>query len=136
MTLRILIIGPEEKARAKEMVAFSSQPENIYHPGPGAKIPGDRPEHVAHFNDFRCVFSWTAVKSGVYRHLSVSVGDPTRLPNPVMVEEVSRLFGFTKSYADWQVEIDHSHGAVIIAQRVDDVSPGVSVGYGSPEERA
>jgi hypothetical protein len=123
MTLRILIIGDEQRVRAKEIAVFSSQPENYYVPGPKAKkVPGDCPEHVAQFNDFRTVFSWTKVKSGVYRHLSVSVGDPTRLPNPVMVEEISRLFGFSKGYQDWQVDIDPAHGVVIIAQKVDDVA--------------
>jgi hypothetical protein len=122
MTLRVLIIGDEQRERAKEIATFASQPENIYHPGPKAKVPGDCPEYVAQFNDFRAVFSWTKVKSGVYRHLSVSVGDPTRLPNPVMVEEISRLFGFSKGYQDWDVDVDAAHGVVIVAQRVDDVA--------------
>jgi len=135
MTLRVLVIGPEEKQRAKEIVAYASQPENIYHPDPKAKVPGDCPEHVAQFGSFRIVFSWTKVRLGVYRHLSVSVGDPTRLPNPVMVEEVSRLFGFTGSFKDWEIEIDREHGVAIVAQRVDDVASGVSEGHGSPEER-
>ena len=122
MTLRVLIIGPEEKARAKEIATFSAQPENIYQPGPGSAPPGDRREHVAQFWDFRCVFSWTRVQSGTYRHLSVSVGDPTRLPNPVMVDEISRLFGFTGTYSNWNVEIDRQMGVAIITQRVDDVA--------------
>jgi len=130
MTLRILTIGPEEKQRAKEMVVYASQPGNYYHPGPKAKVPGDCPEHVAQFGSFRIVFSWTKVKPGVFRHLSVSVGDPKRLPNPVMVEEVSRLFGFTGTFKDWDVEVDRNHGVAIIAQRVDDVSPGVSRVHG------
>jgi hypothetical protein len=129
MTLRILCIGPEEKARAKEIASYSSQPENIYHPGDKAKVPGDHPEHVAQFGDFRCVFSWTRVKSGVYRHLSVSVGDPSRLPNPVIVEEIARLFGFAGSFGNWQMDIDAPHGVVIVAERVDDVA-GVSQGHG------
>jgi hypothetical protein len=121
MNLRLLVIGEEERKRAAEIVAYASRPHNLYHPGARAKVPGDQPEHVAHFGDFRAVFSWTKVKTGVFRHLSVSVGEHTNFPNPVMVEELARLFGFTGGYGQWQVEADIKSVVVIVTQRVHDV---------------
>jgi len=126
MNLRLLIIGEAERKRVAEVAAFSSRPANIYHPGPKAKVPGDQPEHVVQFGEFRTVFSWTKVKTGLFRHLSISVGDRTSLPNPVMVAEIAQLFGFTGGYVTggydkWQVEVDPKLAVVIIAQRISDV---------------
>lgn len=124
MTLRILTIGEDERKRADEIVRFASRPENYYVPGtPKAKVPGDMPEHVALFNDFRCVFSWTKMPEGVFRHFSISIptSNGTAFPNPVMVQEVAHLFGFKGALDTWHVNADPKQGVIILAQKVDDV---------------
>lgn len=132
MNLRLLIIGEDEKKRASEVVAYASRASNIYHPGPKAKVPGDLSEHVSQFGEFRTVFSWTKVKNGLFRHLSVSVGNRTTLPNPVMVAELAHLFGFTGSYEQWQIEVDPKAAVVVVAQRISDVAVSMNSSWPPP----
>jgi len=67
---------------------------NIYRPGSG-KVPGDDPNFVMHIeHGFRCVFTYTAVPGGLYRHLSVSVTGP-KYPSPAAIAAIAELFEFT-----------------------------------------
>lgn len=122
--MRILTIGDEERKRAAEIATFASQPENYYIPGPKAKPPGDNPAYVAQFNDFRCVFSWTKMPDGIFRHFSISIPSThgASFPNPVIVQEIAHLFGFKGALDTWLVSADAKNGVIILAQKVDDVA--------------
>lgn len=119
MTKRVLLLGPEQREAASRLAAFALT--NVYVPGPGTTPPGDDPRHVLQLNDFRCVFSFTCVKDKFYRHLSVSVGDGSTLPNPHAFQEIARLLGFEGSIPDWQVGIMKTY--VVVAQPMDHVPP-------------
>jgi hypothetical protein len=117
MTLRALIIDSKAKAAAAQVVEYSARPENLYVPGPKAKIPGDDPGHTIHLGDYRVVFSLTKdPQLGVCRHLSISVPDPNRFPNPLVVEEVIELFGFIGGLQNSMLNVNKKEGCVIVAQ--------------------
>ncbi len=99
--LRALVIGNAEREAAKALVEFTTQPENHYKPGPGAKVPGDDPRYVAHFGTYRCVFTITEMPDGLWRHLSVSVPAKDKLPHPAAIEEIAHLFGIAGTVEEW-----------------------------------
>jgi hypothetical protein len=95
MNIRPCVIGPQERARAQEIIAFSR--EHIFRPAPGVPRPGDDPRHVLRIEiGFVCVFTFTEAQDHtLWRHLSISVSG-RGLPNPVAVEMIARdLFAFT-----------------------------------------
>jgi hypothetical protein len=51
--------------------------------------------------DFRCVFTITADGPRLWKHLSVSVPAPNKLPNFAAVEEIAHLFGIEGSASSW-----------------------------------
>jgi len=118
MSLRVLIIDNEAKSRATEVLDFASKPENIYRPGPKVKAPGDNPNYVMNIGDFRVVFSLTEsqIDQMIYRHLSISVPDRNRFPNPVVVNEVIQLFGFTGGLDACMVDANQREGCIVVAQ--------------------
>ncbi|HEY4355927.1 MAG TPA: hypothetical protein VGN16_09285 [Acidobacteriaceae bacterium] len=127
MTLRPLILGPTEEARAAEIIAHADQ--HHYIPGAGAPPPGDDPAFVIELmGGYKAVFSFTEADNGLYRHLSVSVPG-TSLPNPIAVYAIAEMFGFTgwdgKSQdipKNWAVGMEeHGVRAIIVAQRVERV---------------
>jgi len=86
----------------------------VYRPGPGATIPGDDSRHVAVFDGIRVVFSFTQTKAARYRHLSASLTDRRdALPNPVVVQEIAKEYGFTGTLLDWQADIRSTHVALL-----------------------
>jgi hypothetical protein len=99
--MRALIIGPDEKQAIARVVAYATDREHWYCFAPGAAVPGDSPEYVAHVPDgFRCVFTLTLTQGKVYRHLSVSVNGVDRLPSPEACVALAIEFGFTASNQD------------------------------------
>jgi hypothetical protein len=100
--MRALIIGPDEQAAIAKVVAFATEPQHWYAPGPTAPIPGENPEYVAHAPDgFRCVFTFTKHESGLFRHLTVSVqAQKGTLPSPEACVALAKEFGFTASTDD------------------------------------
>jgi len=120
---RVLSIGEAERKCASEIVAFASQPKNYYVPGPQVQPPGDNPGYVAHFGDFRCVFSWTKLEGKVFRHLSISIpsANGTSFPNPALAYELALLFGFVGLFNDWFRHADPKTGGCDSCSR--------SVGY-------
>jgi hypothetical protein len=100
MVNRILVINDEVREAARQLVEFASKPENVYHPGPGATVPGDNPNFVLQLGDYRCVFTITDNKR-LWKHLSVSVPAKDYLPNPAAFEEIAHLFGITGSLDEW-----------------------------------
>ena len=111
VTMRVLIIGEQEKKRTAQLVEYAAKPEHrLTVPMIQEMIARSRPPigddgfHVLRLErGFRCVFSIDQGKDGTrwYRHLSVSLrdenrrdGEGDRLPHPVAVEEIMRLFGY------------------------------------------
>src|SRR5579864_2339541 len=94
MNMRPLIVDNRSRAAVAAVLAFASRPENHYVPGRSETAPGDIPQHCAQIAvGFRCVFSMTAYRGKLFRHLSVSVtGD--KLPSSEAVAEIAHLFGF------------------------------------------
>lgn len=99
--MRVLVIGEAEKEAAKRLVEYAEKPENHYKPGPDAKVPGDDPSYVLQLYDFRCVFTITESKDGVWRHLTISVPAKDKLPHPAAVEEIAHLFGIEGTVEEW-----------------------------------
>lgn len=116
--MQIIALTQSVLDRVKEVVEYASRPENVYRPGPGARIPGDVPEHVAILGDFRCVFSFTDVRDELYRHLSISIKTGT-MPNPVLVQEIARLYGFTGTFEDWGLALDAANRLVTLGQKIE-----------------
>jgi hypothetical protein len=101
--MRAMVIGPEDKARAKELLAFAAKPENWYRP-PFTKrtAPGIDERYVMLIEDgYRVVFSYTCPEGQkVYKHLSISIDSSTLYPHPIAVEMIAALFEFTGASVD------------------------------------
>lgn len=119
---RALLIGPEQEALAAGIVKYAEA--HPYVMGGVPFVPGNHPEYVGHFNDYRTVFSYTHANGQVFRHLSVSV--PGRhYPNPIAVWMLAGLFGFTgwdgKSDLppkDWAAGPHPDERCVVVVQKV------------------
>jgi len=102
---RILAIGAAEKARAKEIIAYSEA-----HPkGPDAvPMPGDMPEHVMLVPmGIRCVYSHLILDCQTYRYLSISLLDaPDRTVAPeITIMICKELFLFDGLLPEWSVDL-------------------------------
>jgi hypothetical protein len=123
MPLRLLLIGPPELDAIARVVAYANDPENRYRPRePAAQTPGDNPSHVLHLGDFRIVYSLTEVKREVFRHLSVSVPNPEKLPAPAAVEVIMQHFGFVGGLANADVLAHPIEHCIIVAQPIEQPS--------------
>jgi len=118
--LRVLVIGDAEREAVNRLVAWAMEPANYYRIGPDAKIPGTNPKYVIRLNDFRCVFTITDNGEMLWRHLSVSVPAPNKIPNPIMFEEIAKLFGFKGDVEDWaregHVDVNRRDNCVVLVQ--------------------
>ena len=116
--MRVLVIDAQAKAGAAKVVEYSSLPENLYVPGPAAKIPGDMKEHTLRLGDYKIVFSLTKDPStgDVYRHLSISVPTKGAFPHPAVVNEVLGLFGFKGGLSNCQADVNQVEGCIVVAQ--------------------
>jgi hypothetical protein len=93
--MRALIIGPDEKAAIRKVVAYAMEPDHFFRDG--GSPPGSDPNFVAHIPDgFRCVFTFTRHQGKLFRHLTVSVNGPL-LPSPEAGVMLAKEFGFTAS---------------------------------------
>jgi len=126
----IFPITPEIEEAAESIAQFAACEDNWYVPCAEAKPPGDNPKHVLHAGNVRAVFSWTKDPDSddVVRHLSVSV-DGDRLPQPVVVWTLGRMFGFTGAEADehgvvadkadtWRVAVNDEENCIVMIEGV------------------
>jgi hypothetical protein len=88
---RVLVIDDIARAQAARVLAHAEA--NPYRPGD--PVPGNQPGFVAHFGDYRSVFTYTHANRRIFRHLTVSVPTPGKYPSPIAVFEIANLFGFT-----------------------------------------
>lgn len=116
------LLTEAEKEAIVAVVEFASLPENVYIPGPQAKIPGRDPRHVFHVGGTRCVFSISRLASGLYRHLTLSKTDRTTYPNIEDVEEIARYFGFVGRITDWSSTTNPQQGCMVVMQRMGDAA--------------
>ena len=119
--MRILIIDAHAKEEASKVVEFASRPENLYIPGPAAKIPGNVREHVLLLGDYKVVFSLTKdpCTGEVYRNFSMSVPTRGAFPHPVAVNEVLSLFGFVGGLSNCQVDANRVENCITVAQPLE-----------------
>jgi hypothetical protein len=107
-------LGAAERRAASVLRSFAEDSANVWQPG--QKAPGNDPRHVLRLGDMRCVFSVSKAGTRLYRHLTISVSNRTRLPNPSLVEEVGHLLGFDGSLTDWFVS--DGGGLIILIQEI------------------
>ena len=120
MSLRPLIIGPEERAAAVRIIAYAEK--HPYYVG-DAMVPGNIPQHVLIWTSgYRAVFSMTASGGVLWKHLSVSV--PELLPNPEAVKVIGVLFGFSSEPVgrsvfptSWGVELSKQERCVVVVEK-------------------
>ena len=87
-------------------------------------VVGNITDYVCKIPDAcRVVFSFEDQPTGWCRHLSVSIPDKTKLPNPPAVEMIIKEFGFTGTITDqtnvW-IETEVVPHAINVIQIVDD----------------
>jgi len=116
--MRLLLINDEVKTRVSEVVAFALERQNVYRPGPTSVIPGNDPRYIVTMGSYRVVFSLTEIphEGKLYKHLSISIPDKDRFPNPIMINEVIGLFGFEGGLFNCSVSINQQEGCVVVAQ--------------------
>jgi hypothetical protein len=115
------MIDDEAKAQVARVVAYAM--EHIYTPGKDP-VPGDNPNFVANLDTFTCVFTFTRIEGGIYRHLTISVPVAGKFPNPVAAFMIAEMFGFT-GYDEndpftpgdgWMCDTKKDENCVMIAQ--------------------
>ena len=133
MSLRPLVIGPDEKQRIAHLVDFASDRAHWYHIDKSGWTPGDMPEYVLDLWTYRCVFTWSVSPQGiVLRHLSVSVPAAGKFPRPFALFTIADLFGFTgwdglkeELPQGWMAHIDQDAPIpnAVLAQPMPEVTP-------------
>src|SRR5262245_237107 len=121
--MRALFIDDKAKSEVARVVAFAM--DHLYYPGKSS-VPGDDPRFVAMLNTYRCVFTFTHIPQGTFRHLTISIPRKNMYPNEIATFVIADLFGFTgydeinaphEPGADWMIGIENN--AVMIAQQTD-----------------
>jgi hypothetical protein len=118
--MRPLIIGEEERALVRWMVAYASEPDHWYRPG-RTQMPGGDPAHCQTIWSYRCVFSFSVLGGNLVRHLSISVPS-AGMPNPVAAFTLAELFGFTgwsggfDPPKDWQLYVNRDEHCIVLGQ--------------------
>jgi len=118
--MQIFPFGADIQARAKELSDFASRSENWYRWPEVDWIPGDRPEYIMMAGTLRVVFSWTATRDGVFRHMTIS--NITNYPQPFAVWTMAHMLGFTGATPNaeglveghpesWQISMNDTNGA-------------------------
>lgn len=124
--MRALVIDDTAKAKVAKVLTYAEEPRHHYFVGAGAKTwqipPGDNPQHVAHLDSFRCVFSITKADGETWRHLSISVPSE-KYPNPFAAYTIAEMFGFTgwdgKSIdfpAGWIGKVSEEEHCIVLGQ--------------------
>lgn len=114
----VLVINDDVRARAAAITKFAVRKENVYRPGPTAKIPGDNPQYVLATGSYRAVFSVTEhpQEKILYKHLSISVLGKGRLPSTEAVSDILPLFGFTGTLSDCMINFKPEENCVVVIQ--------------------
>jgi len=119
---RVLLIGEEQKRRAREIVDYAHA--HPYRVGETA-VPGTMREHCIEVPvGIRCVYSLTVMAGDPlsYKHLSISLADaPDRLVAPEVGFAIAiELFGFHGPPGSWHIGLPEPGarppGIVVIAQ--------------------
>lgn len=96
--MHAIVIGPEQRARIAEIIAYSDAHtfpyEELVEASKGRRFPaGDNPEHVMDLQvGYRVVFSYENQKQGRARHISVS--HESGLPSVIAFNLILSEFGF------------------------------------------
>jgi hypothetical protein len=119
--VRVLTINDGTRAEIARVLTHAHA--NHYHPGPGAKPPGDDERFVAKLDSYRAVFSLTHADGIVYRHLSISVPGKS-YPHPFAVFTIASLFCFTGRDErtvepppdGWLIDLNQRDHCIVLAQ--------------------
>lgn len=70
---------------------------------------------------FRCYFCFEQQPTGVYRHLSVSVDNPKKIPHPAAMDMIAKEFGLSgfppnETGKIWREEFEPGHYAVNVIE--------------------
>lgn len=108
---RILLMGPKEKEAIKTLVAYAEShridEDLLIKCLSGEWAAGDDPNYACYVEQgYRIVYSIEQQPSGWYRHLSVSVDDSEKYPNPVAVEMLMKEFGYKGGIKDCHVSVE------------------------------
>jgi len=93
-------------------------------------VPRPASEHLM-LGQFRCAFSFEHQPVGLIRHLSVSVRQPGRLPQPIAVKMIMEEFGFQTPLERcqfWREEIDPGHEAINVIELVKETCDAKDIG--------
>ena len=126
-----MFLGPEVEQQVFTIVAYAADPLHWYRPDKSNWSPGDRPEYVLVSGDTKAVFTWTETQGEVLRHLSVSVRNPDKYPNPVVVWTLAHKFGFLGAQPNeegfvldpsntWKIGTNEQQRCVVVVQPVPD----------------
>lgn len=120
---RPLVIDDTAKLKAQAIMAHADK--HHYKPDVPGPPPGDDPNFVTNFNDYRTVFSFTEADGVLWRHLSVSIPSKN-LPNPIAVFMIAELFGFTgwelemgmNPAKDWHIQHNKRANCIVVAEPI------------------
>lgn len=132
-----LIITASERAAIAATVAYASQREHWldvtgWKPGDPEpeRIPGNNAHHVVRLGSCRCVFSYTLNHEGLFRHLSLSVGNAPGLLPPDIAFLIADAFGFTgydkrhpSALPDGWAAAPYNDRIVVVVQRLGSGEP-------------
>lgn len=135
--MRPLIIGPAELEKINAAIKLARQKPlplaevmacSVALPDTGSLSLTDRPnvkrsimpEQVLFEHGYRAALSFEEQPTGLFRHLSVSVDTPGRLPSPEAVMMLSEAFGFRQPFLTqciwWLEEFEAGHQAINVTQ--------------------
>lgn len=123
MNLRPLIIDEWAKSEATRVIGYAM--DHPHHPSLDP-TPGDNPNFVAHLDTYRIVFTFDRYEGKLYRHVSVSIPEDGKYPNPIAVFHIAELFGFTgykelkpgMPAPDWMVDLNEREQSVHVLQEL------------------
>jgi hypothetical protein len=120
MEIRPLMIDAVARAKIAHLIEHAR--ENHYHPGIDP-IPGDDPKFVIHLNTYRVVFTFSVDRGALWRHLSISVPEKDKYPNPIAAFTIAKEFGFSgwvegRGPPDgWFLKVEKEPPYIVIVQR-------------------
>ena len=131
--MRPLVIGKDEREAIAKVVAHAKANvitrRDVLAAMEGVgEAPGDREGFSCEIPmGFRAVFSVEDQPSGMVRHLSVSVDQKDKCPNPHAVQLLAVEFGFDGEIMDgsamvWTEEIGPGRTAINVAQRIEEAT--------------
>lgn len=123
--MRPLLIDDKVKADLKELAEYAEK--NVYSMDDLLDIMNgatDPPGLDKNFTrtipyEYRVVFTIEDQVKGKFRHLSISVGDRTKLPNPHACEEIIKLLGFESEIYECLINVSEEEGAINILEKIN-----------------